>query len=152
MTTVQPALGASGRLAELAGRLHALPGFADVVASLRRGHGATLGGVWGSSCALVAAALAQAAEGPLVVVCPHPGDIDALADDLRLFLGRNDFSETTTAALAMFPVREAFAREEVVGDEIYGDRLRLLKTLARASEKPGVSRKQGSPTPALLPE
>src|SRR5262245_289078 len=73
------------RLTELAGRLQALPGFADVVASLRRGHGATLGGVWGSSCALAAVALAQAARGPLVVVCPHPGDIDSLADDLRLF-------------------------------------------------------------------
>src|SRR5436305_7070286 len=87
MTMAPPVVGTAGRLTELAGRLQALPGFADVVASLRRGHGATLGGVWGSSCALVAAALAQAAEGPLVIVCPHPGDVDALADDLRLFLG-----------------------------------------------------------------
>src|SRR5690242_2071993 len=86
MSMAPPVPGTFGRLSELAGRLKALPGFADVVASLRRGHGATLGGVWGSSCALVAAALAQAAEGPLVIVCPHPGDIDAVADDLRLFL------------------------------------------------------------------
>ena len=34
-------------------------GFADVVASLEAGHGGTLGGVWGSSRALVAAALAN---------------------------------------------------------------------------------------------
>src|SRR5262245_14461319 len=132
MTMAQPVRGASGRLAELAGRLHALPGFADVVASLRRGHGATLGGVWGSSCALVAAALAEAAEGPLVIICPHPGDIDSLADDLRLFLGGDEAG----SAIAKFPAHEAFSREATLSDEVYGDRLRLLKELARAG-KPG---------------
>ena len=60
-------------------------GFADVVASLEAGHGGTLGGVWGSSRALVAAALARSCPGPLVVVAPHPGEIDAIARDLALF-------------------------------------------------------------------
>jgi transcription-repair coupling factor (superfamily II helicase) len=96
----------------------------------------------------VAAALAQAAPGPLVVVCPHPGDIDALADDLRLFLAGDEadgewsarsasgsISRSELPTLAKFPVRDAFTREETARDEIYGDRLRVLKALARAAEK-----------------
>ena len=70
---------AAERLRELAAHLNLHRGFADVVASLEAGHGGTLGGVWGSSRALVATALARECPGPLVVVTPHPGEIDALA-------------------------------------------------------------------------
>ncbi len=76
---------AAERLRELAAHLNLHSGFADVVASLEAGHGGTLGGVWGSSRALVAAALARSCPGPLVVVAPHPGEIDAIAHDLALF-------------------------------------------------------------------
>ena len=53
--------------------------------SLTAGHGATIGGAWGSSCALVAASLAAAAPGPLVVVLAHGDDIEAFSQDLALF-------------------------------------------------------------------
>ena len=56
-----------------------------MVASLQAGHAATLGGVWGSSCALVAASLVRHAPGPLVVVWPHMDDLDDFCDDLALF-------------------------------------------------------------------
>jgi len=111
---------APGRLPNLAGRLEAAPGFADVVKSLQAGHGATLDGVWGSSCALVAATLAAHASGPLVVVCAHPGDIDDFLDDLSLF---------APLEAARFPAWESSTTEQLIHDEVYGDRVRLLKQL-----------------------
>src|SRR4051812_1891004 len=112
---------AADRLRELAAHLNLHTGFSDVVASLAAGHGGTLGGVWGSSRALVAAAFAQACPGPLVVVAPHPGEIDAIVRDLSLF---------TTLGVAPFPAWESEPGERVVYDEIYGQRLRVLKGLA----------------------
>ena len=112
---------AADRLRELAANLNLHCGFADVVASLEAGHGGTLGGVWGSSRALVAAALARSCSGPLVVVAPHPAEIDAIARDLALF---------TDLPVAEFPAWEAEPGERVVHDEIYGERLRVLKALA----------------------
>src|SRR5688572_8445665 len=125
--TATPATSASAqpraadRLRELAAHLNLHRGFADVVASLEAGHGGTLGGVWGSSRALVAAALARSCPGPLVVVAPHPGEIDAIARDLTLF---------TEVPVAEFPAWESEPGERVVHDEIYGERLRVLKSLA----------------------
>jgi transcription-repair coupling factor (superfamily II helicase) len=104
----------------LAAHLNLHRGFADVVASLEAGHGGTLGGVWGSSRALVAAALARSCPGPLVIVAPHPAEIDAIARDLALF---------TDQPVAEFPAWESEPGERVVYDEIYGERLRVLKAL-----------------------
>jgi hypothetical protein len=59
--------------------------FPEVVKSLQSGHGGTIGGTWGSSSALTAAALAEAIgstdaakKGALVVVLPHAADAEAL--------------------------------------------------------------------------
>ena len=131
-------LRAELRLRELAANLGSHRGFADVVASLQAGHGGTLGGVWGSSRALVAAALAGESPGPLVIVAPHPSDIDSLARDLVLF---------TNLPIAVFPAWESEPGERVVHDEIYGTRLRVLKGLAQqgaGSTEQGVS---ASPSP-----
>src|SRR3990172_4571530 len=122
MDTATAAAPAADRLRELAAHLGTHSGFADVVASLEAGHGGTLGGVWGSSRALVAAALARSCPGPLVVVTPHPGEIDSLARDLTLF---------TFAPVAQFPAWESEPGEQGVDDEIYGERLRVLKRFAR---------------------
>jgi transcription-repair coupling factor (superfamily II helicase) len=111
---------AADRLRELAAHLNLHSGFAEVVASLEAGHGGTLGGVWGSSRALVAAALAKSCSGPLVVVAPHPGEIDAIARDLALF---------TDLPVMQFPAWESEPGERVLHDEIYGERLRALKGL-----------------------
>src|SRR4051812_40091205 len=53
----------SARLEKLAEQLDAQDGYAEVVASLTAGHSAALGGVWGSSCALVAANLTRQVSG-----------------------------------------------------------------------------------------
>lgn len=123
--------------AEAAEAIRALPaqldqhtGFSEVIASLQAGHGGTLGGVWGSSRALVAAALTAKCHGPVVVVLPHPGEIDAFLDDLSLF---------ADVPAAAFPAWESDADERVVHDEIFAQRLRVLKQLVRGSEYPTAS-------------
>ncbi len=108
-------------LRQLAKRLDAQDGYADCVASLTAGHGAALGGVWGSSCALVAANLVQHAQVALVVVCPQDGDVDDFCDDLAIF---------TSASPEKFPAWETAPGERDIQDEAHGDRLRVLKLLA----------------------
>ncbi len=111
-------------LEELIGRLEAQQGFARVIASLQAGHAATLGGVWGSCCALIAASLARHASNPIIVVCAHMDDIDDFCDDLALF---------TSIAPEKFPAWESEDRDSARGlpDEIAGERLRLLKRLGQ---------------------
>ena len=58
--------------------------------------------------------------GPLVVVCPHQGDIDEFVDELALF---------TSQAPEKYPAWESLPSEQVIRDEVFGDRLRLLKQL-----------------------
>ena len=124
---------APARLFELAGRLEAQRGFAEVVASLLAGHGATLDGVWGSSCALIAASLVRHAPAPLVVVCAHMDDLDDFSDDLALF---------SDVVPEKFPAWESEARDSRSGlhDDIEGERLRLLKRLARPTAPPRATR------------
>ncbi|MEX2185614.1 MAG: transcription-repair coupling factor [Pirellulales bacterium] len=104
----------------LAGRLGSADGFERIANQLAAGREATIDGAWGSSRALAAAALAQRATGPVLVVCPHAADIDTFCEDLALF---------TRLACERFPAWEAEPGERVLHDEIYGDRLRLLKLL-----------------------
>jgi len=120
MSSAPIATSASDRLVQLIGRIEALPDFAEVVASLQAGHAATLDGVWGSSCALVAAALAQAAPAVLVVVCPRFDEVHALIGDLGLF---------SPLAPLRFPVRESLFSDRILQDDAVGDRVRVLKTL-----------------------
>ncbi len=129
MTSATTLSSAAGQLLELPERLFQIQAFADAVASLQAGHAATIDGAWGSACALVAAALAQKAPGPLVVVCPQPDDSDAFQNDLPIF---------TQAPVAAFPAWETFAAERVIHDELFGDRLRLLKRLAAGDDLPAI--------------
>ncbi len=129
MAASEMAVEAPEQLKDLVGRLESVRGFAEVVASLRAGHSATLDGVWGSSCALAAAALARHARGPLIVVCPHPGDIDELVDDLANF---------TAAEVDTFPAIESLAAPRAAVDEVFGERLRLLKRLATTAVAPPI--------------
>ncbi len=120
MANAATATSASDRLLQLASRLKSQSGFAEVVESLQGGHAATLDGVWGSSCALAAAALASEVRDTLVVVCPQIDDIDDLVDDLRLF---------TPITPERFPAWESLPSERVIHDEVFGDRVRLMKLL-----------------------
>ncbi|QDS97464.1 transcription-repair coupling factor [Adhaeretor mobilis] len=119
---------AAAAIRDLPGYLETLDDFTDVLTSLKEGHGGTLGGVWGSSRALVAAALQRRCEGTLLVVLPHAADIDVFASDCELF---------TSASIATLPAWETDAGERVLHDEIFGTRLRVLKALAKPSSSRG---------------
>jgi transcription-repair coupling factor (superfamily II helicase) len=70
----------------LADTLESHRGFAEVLASLRAGHGGTIGGTWGAACALAVAAVARALpDDTLAVVLPHAAEAEAFVDDLTLF-------------------------------------------------------------------
>ncbi len=116
---------AAERLLELSQRLNDQEGFAEAVAALSQGQDATLDGVWGSSCALVAVEMvkALAGTGVLVAVCPTPDDADAFREDFALF---------SAAEPARFPAWETEPGERILHDEIYADRLRTLKHLIGA--------------------
>src|SRR5437870_4026441 len=81
-------LSAVDTLSDLANLLRRAEGFPPLLAALRAGRSATVDGAWGSSAALVAAALA--AEGPpvLLVAIAHPRDLDGWAADLESFSGQ----------------------------------------------------------------
>ena len=118
--------GPAGRLLGLANTLDSHNGFAEVVASLRAGHGGTIGGTWGSASALTAAALAESlAAGPgptgqLVVLLPHAADADFFLDDLALF---------TPLPVAVLPAMESFGEASPGGDPTEAERLALVKRL-----------------------
>ena len=120
MARAEAAKSASDRLLELAARLERHEGFDQLLTDLESGEAGTLDGVWGSSCALCTAALAPHAPGPLVVVCAHIGDSDDFADDLGVF------SSITPEG---FPAWESLPSERVIHDEVFGDRVRVLKLL-----------------------
>ena len=116
--------GPAGRLLGLATTLDSHRGFADVVASLREGHGGTIGGTWGSASALSAAALAQARAtdaGTLVVVLPHASEADDFLDDLRLF---------SDVPAVLLPAIESLGDEGAAGaDPAEAERLAVVRAL-----------------------
>ena len=147
MTEPTVETGSAG-LKTLAERLDDFEGYAAVVASLTHGHSAALGGVWGSSCALVAANLAghvsaadrpektnqsrarqEAEPGKLIVVCPTDGEIDDFCDDLANF---------SSAKVEKFPAWDSPPGERDVQDDAHGQRLRILKLLGMAKILPMV--------------
>ena len=129
-----PAPGPSSRLVGLAALLRSHNGFADVVKSLEEGHGATIGGTWGSSSALAAASLASelSDERILVVVLPHGVDAERFVDDLALF---------TDLPVAHLPALEIFAvgDDEAAEDPATAGRLLLVKRLTMpGGERPKI--------------
>ena len=95
-------------------------GFREVVAGLLAGEAATLDGVWGSSCALISAALAQASPQTLVVVCPDNDEADDFLDDFSLF---------SSLTPERFGALEVLGGERILLDDVFGDRVRVLKRL-----------------------
>ncbi|MCC6493726.1 MAG: transcription-repair coupling factor [Pirellulales bacterium] len=136
-------------LGGLAAQLESHAGFSEVLASLARGQAGTLGGVWGSSRALVAAGIERRCGGCLVVVLPHASDVDELCDDLALF---------TEASVGCLPLWESGGGERLVYDETFGERQRLLKRLAGGGGGPGAQSatdrsepgRDSAPFPAII--
>ena len=117
MTALIADAAATERMRQLYRRLFEWTDFEPCVAALEAGKPATLDGVWGSSCALVAAALASRLSGPRVVVGPTQNEADELAADWELF---------SSDRADQFPAWEIALGEGVVEDEAHGQRLRLI--------------------------
>ena len=62
--------------------------FMDTVAALQEGQGASIDGVWGSSCALVSAAVSSQGFPVNLIVLPRGKQIDDFVDDLTGCSGR----------------------------------------------------------------
>jgi len=124
MNSSTATLTETDRLRQLSRCLAAQKDFVQVVASLESGGIANIDGVWGSSCALVAAELLRQRrndlQGPIVAVSGSSNAGDDFSDDLALF---------TELPITEFPARLTAEGNPLLQDENEGQRLRLLKEL-----------------------
>jgi transcription-repair coupling factor (superfamily II helicase) len=112
-----PALETLGDLARL---IQTAEGFEPLVAALRRGQSGGVDGAWGSSGALVAAALGLQDPTTLLIIVAFPRDLDYWAGDIATFAGMRPI---------VFPAWDSVPGDDLVLDEIAGQRLRILKQL-----------------------
>src|SRR5262245_11409634 len=125
MTAVVPHAAAVDLVRRLPKTLKSYTDFDRTIEALASGHPASIDGVWGSACALVAAALADHAPGSLVVVLPSQREADDTVGDLELF---------NTCEPRLFPSWETAEEQRLVHDETFGERLRVLKQLLAESD------------------
>src|SRR5437868_731461 len=120
MTAVVPHAVDADLVRQLPKSLKNYADFDRAIEALAAGRPASIDGVWGSSCALVAAALAQHASGPLVVVLPNQREADDIAGDVEFFTGRDP---------SFYPSWETAEEQRLADDETFGERLHVLKQL-----------------------
>ncbi len=103
------------------------PGLGRLQAFLREGRPVAAGNLWGSSQALVLAALVSRASGPWLVLCSTEAEAELFADDLALF-----GLEPT-----LFPAREAAGPggRGAVDPESLRARLQVAQLLAGPSQR-----------------
>ncbi len=103
-----------------------------------------LGGVWGSSAALVAAALGKIARRPVLLLRTHLEEADESADDVETLTG---------SPAALLPAWEVDIGTEHLSDEVWGERLRLcdLYSGGGAGFQPAPARVGESPAQAENP-
>jgi len=75
-------------LRSLSRRLLKRPGFAETLERLKTAKNVSFEGVWGSTAAVLAGAMATTATGPLLVVCAQPSEVDELCLDIELLVER----------------------------------------------------------------
>ncbi|WP_437186668.1 transcription-repair coupling factor [Planctomicrobium sp. SH668] len=107
-------------LPELIGTLRNVKSYNKVVEALKSGSSGTIDGAWGSSCALVAAALSKETDQPLLIVLPRISEVTDFAADLAAILATPP---------VVFPAWESLPREHSVKDAVFGARLRVLEQL-----------------------
>ena len=107
------------------------------------GETVQLGGVWGSSGPLVAAAMGRLSQRGVLFVTPHLDDADSAVDDIEVFTGRR---------VELFPAWEADAASaDHINDEIAGERLGVCNLLGGNGDRsPGQMEFIVAPAVALL--
>jgi len=140
MPVLQTAQATWDRLRALPSNLSQQQDFGEATASMLAGTVAAFDGVWGSSRALLAAALQQSLDRPLLVVFPDDKSAVDFAGDVGLF---------TTAEVMSFPAWEAEPSRRLVYDDTYCDRLRLLKRLAQV-KRSGKDQQPNVTPPAFI--
>jgi len=98
---------------------------------VKRGGVVKLSGVWGSSAPLLAAAVGTAKNAPVLLVCTHPDDADAVADDVEVLTGQPAEILPAWELELDNPAGPAAMAIDHVSDEIVGERLGLCSLLAR---------------------
>ena len=105
--------------------------FAEAIQAVTSQQGVSVDGVWGSSCALVAAGICSGAQQqpPVnLVVLAHDKMVDDFRDDLLLFSDRRSIH---------FPVvNSGKTRDSYYNDDVHGDRIRVLKNLMAFDDMP----------------
>ena len=135
-------------MVSLVSRLEGDARFARLLQRLPAAGHATAGGLWGSSVAILLAALAKRAPATLLVVMPSGDDAEQLVDDLRLFASHDP---------VLFPSWETSPSEEEFPGSLQSQRLGLLRLLG-AGEAPRLivapvqALLQPVPAPATLDE
>ncbi len=158
-------------LREMFRNLLPLRHFSEAVSALKQGDAAAFDGVLGSSCALIAAAIAaELPDRPILLVVPAAEMIDKTADDFGLF---SDKSVETFPPLQnlRFAVNgpptagggqhaaesgslwekedDEFALPVIFGDDLFGQRLKVLKNRAADRKKSTKRDKKDRPTNSL---
>ena len=131
MTNAQTSTNGLTQLRELSRGVQKQAGFDEAIRALKDNALVTVDGAWGSACALLAATLLEEQPPLLVVLCPHPREIDRFVDDLALF---------SDAETMVFPAWDSPVGEDELLDETYGDRLRTLKQLLQMQEQQSSTR------------
>ena len=124
----QPTLqeSAADRLFSLHEAFAASTEFKACVESLAEGGNATFDSVWGSSCALLCAAIAKQLS-PLLVVVQDGKAADRLLDDLPTVFDQ---------AIDLFPASLPQSSNSLAIDLEFGDRLRMVKSLLAGDQSP----------------
>src|SRR6185295_1856183 len=132
-TAALPEVAAAERMRRLERSLWENEGIGEAVAELAAGRPATFDGAWGSSCALLAAALVKGGQEDsssppraeyVVAVLPTQREADEFTADLELF---------TPQRPLLYPAWERDPDEQVVQEESFGERLRTIKRLLAKS-------------------
>jgi transcription-repair coupling factor (superfamily II helicase) len=111
-------------LPDLVDRLRDVEEFSGILQALGHGASGTIDGAWGSSSALIAAAIARDVPGTLLIVLPRLSEVDDFAADLAAYL---------PAPPRVFPAWESLPKEHSVSDQVFGARLRVLSELDTAA-------------------
>ncbi len=118
----------------------------NATAALREGRSYAVGGLVGSSSALLIAALQGATEAPWLVVAPGPDEAELLAEDIVQFLGDE-------SAVVLFPAFDS-ARPENRARETgkIADRVAVVEALvsSRSGDAKGAPRLIVAPLAAVL--